>query len=126
MKAIISISIVILAFFGFAIWVQNSITHTAHDIANHLSLLEDAISKEDWQAAAKEMTTVQYEWDHTKRRWQILIDHQEIDNIDSTLVKVKSWVDQESKEECMAELATLKLFVLHIPEREALRITNIF
>lgn len=126
MKAIISISIVILAFFGFAFWTQNSLVHTAHDIANHLTILEDAVSKEDWQTATKEMATVQYEWDNIKRRWQILIDHQEIDNIDSTLAKVKSWVNQESKEDCMAELATLKLFVLHIPEREALRITNIF
>ncbi len=125
MKVIIYISIVIIAFFAFAAWTQSILTHTAQDIAKHLDIIEEFVSRDDWQMASREMIVVQDKWNKIKKRWQMLIDHQEIDNIESTLVRVQSWVDLQGKDDCLTELATLKLFFLHIPEREALRITNI-
>lgn len=125
MKTLIPVTIVILAFFGFAFWVQHSITETANDIADLLSSIEEAAYEENWESAIEDMKAVEDDWNNTRKKWQMLIDHQEIDNIDSTLVRVKSWIALEAKEDCVAELAALKLFILHIPERKALRITNI-
>lgn len=126
MKAVISICIVILFFFGFAIWAQRSLVYTAQEMVRQIEAIEEAAHREDWRLASKEMELMQDRWTDTKKKWQMLIDHQEIDNIDSTLIRAKSWVDLEGRDDCISELATLKLFVLHIPEREALRITNIF
>lgn len=126
MKAIIPITIVIIAFLCFAIWMQNSLNNTAQDMAKHLEVVEGAVLTEDWDLASNEMEIAQRKWDNVKKRWQMLIDHQEIDNIESTLVRVQSWIDLEGRDDCLTELATLKLFVLHIPEREAFRLTNIF
>ncbi|NMA95696.1 MAG: DUF4363 family protein [Clostridiales bacterium] len=125
MKAIISISIVIVLFFVFSFWLQNSIQDTANDIVSVLNLIEDAVVQGDWDTAIENIESIEDDWEHTKKIWQVLIDHNEIDNIDSTFVKVKSWIALESMEDCITELATLKLFVLHVPERKALRITNI-
>ena len=62
MKAIISISIVILIFFGFAIWTQTALNSTAQDIADRLSVIEEAVFNEDWHIATKEMALVHTEW----------------------------------------------------------------
>ncbi|NMA96447.1 MAG: DUF4363 family protein [Clostridiales bacterium] len=125
MKAIIAISIIIVLFFVFSFWLENSIQTTADDTVSVLYSVEDAVIQGDWDTAIEKIQTIEDNWQHTKRIWQVLIDHNEIDNIDSTLVKVKSWATLESMEDCIAELATLKLFVLHVPERKGLRITNI-
>lgn len=95
-------------------------------MAEHLNIIEEAVSVEDWDLASNEIDKVKHKWGNIKKRWQMLIDHQEIDNIESALVRVYSWIDLEGRDDCLTELATLKLFVLHIPEREAFRITNIF
>lgn len=125
-KTIIPVIIVIIAFIGFSIWTQNFLNNTAQAMAEHLNIIEEAVSVEDWDLASNEIDKVKHKWGNIKKRWQMLIDHQEIDNIESALVRVYSWIDLEGRDDCLTELATLKLFVLHIPEREAFRITNIF
>ncbi|WP_243641246.1 DUF4363 family protein [Xylanivirga thermophila] len=117
----------LILFIIFAWWAQWTLKNNAESMAKDIDKLEAAIKDDNWDMASNILEDMHKEWKNVKNKWQMLINHQEIDNIESTLAKVESYVKakENGKEDALAEIATLKLFLLHIPDKEALRITNI-
>ncbi|MGE5458328.1 MAG: DUF4363 family protein, partial [Methanococcaceae archaeon] len=64
-------------------------------------------------------------WNHMKDKWALLLDHQEIDNINISLSKMKEYIKGKNKNDSLAEVSTLKLLFIHIPEKEAISLKNI-
>jgi predicted negative regulator of RcsB-dependent stress response len=125
LKVIISVIIAIAIFVGFALWTQHTLDSSSKALAQHLDKLELSVKDNNWGHAANEVKALQQTWSKTKNLWQILINHEEVDNIDSTLAKVKQLVGLKEKADSLSEIAVLKLFVLHIPNKESLSIVNI-
>jgi uncharacterized protein YijF (DUF1287 family) len=117
----------LILFIIFAWWAQWTLKNNAESMAKDIDKLEAAIKDDNWDMASNILEDMHKEWKNVRNKWQMLINHQEIDNIESTLAKVESYVKakENGKEDALAEIATLKLFLLHIPDKEALRITNI-
>ncbi|MFU0799628.1 MAG: DUF4363 domain-containing protein [Xylanivirga thermophila] len=127
MKVMTPVILALILFIIFAWWAQWTLKNNAESMAKDIDKLEAAIKDDNWDMASNILEDMHKEWKNVKNKWQMLINHQEIDNIESTLAKVESYVKakENGKEDALAEIATLKLFLLHIPDKEALRITNI-
>lgn len=80
----------------------------------------------DWRGSADKMQQMTDQWQRIRRTWSSLIDHQEIDNIDVTLSRLKILIEIRDITSLMPEAAALRKIVGHIPEKESLTIDNIF
>jgi len=122
----VSIILSLAIFIGFALWVQHSMKKSSDILTQHFQSLEEAVKEEEWDKANMQLESIMKAWNSTKTKWQMLIDHQEVDNIDSTLARVIQYVKLKVKEDSLAEIAALKLYVTHIPSTESLKLENVF
>jgi hypothetical protein len=79
----------------------------------------------DWGNAKARIASVNSDWKSTSKIWTALIDHIEIDNIDASLSKMEKYISVKDTSMALAEIATLQLFIRHIPEKEAFNLKNI-
>lgn len=126
MKVLVIMLAITIIFVGFAIWTQRSLETSAEKLEQNLSSLEQAIKGDNWEMANAELESVNQLWERTKNSWQIFIDHEEIDNIDATLARIKQLVSLKEKADSLSEISALKLYIVHIPQKESLRLVNIF
>ena len=121
---LIMVAITII-FIGFAVWTQHSLAASAEKLEQSLSSLESAIKNDNWEMANNELESFNQLWRKTKNSWQIFINHEEIDNIDATLARVKQLVSLKAKADSLSEISALRLFIVHIPQKESLCLVNI-
>lgn len=126
MKFFLTITLVLLLFLGFAWWNHSLLSSNSKEIGLHLSRLEKSVRNNQWENAHQELKSLEERWDRMKNKWQVLIDHQEVDNIGSSLVKVKEWVISNAKDDSLVEISNLRFYILHIPVKNRLSITNVF
>lgn len=125
MKQIIAIVVLTLIFIGLAFYANYYLESTAGEITKHIKNVEIYAKNNDWKNANKELTVSKEKWDNVKDSWAMLIDHFEIDNIESSLSKVSGFVATQSLNDVLAESSNLKLMVDHIPEKDLPSIKNI-
>ena len=126
MRLMIFLIISVIIFITFAVWTQNMLESSAGNLGRHLDHLEAAIKNDNWPSADNQVKAITRLWNENKKSWQIFINHEEVDNIDSSLASVKQLVEIREKAVALAEIAVLKLFILHIPEKESLSLVNVF
>lgn len=125
MKAIIIIVVVLTAVFAVSLLTQNFLTVSAHSIDQELKLLEHSIRTGKWNEAKAQLGVVEGRWDSIKDKWAMVLDHQEIDNIELSLVRMGVYVDKSDPVQSLAEISALVMLFEHIPEKEALSWKNI-
>lgn len=59
------------------------------------------------------------------RLWQIASNHSEVDNIESTILEVRGYMETKTKEHAIAKLHALKFYVNNIFDREKITFANI-
>jgi hypothetical protein len=88
--------------------------------------MEEHVNSNDWSEANTQLNIIEEIW-YTKEKWlALLIDHQHIDEIKSSLGKLSQYLRFEEKADFLAEGAVLKLSIYDISARERLNLSNIF
>lgn len=95
-------------------------------MTGYIDKAEQAVDSNDWLTAKDEITKLFDKWQKTKSVWTLLVDHEEMDNIDTAVSRVKQAIKIKDQVETQAGLAELRMFIEHIPEKEALTLENIF
>lgn len=90
-----------------------------------LSELKADIENQNWDTAEKKLEEFHRKWDKTSNVWSMLVDHYEIDNIELVLSQLASFVKTKEQSEALSQISSLKTFIRHIPEKEALKLKNI-
>lgn len=85
-----------------------------------------AVENEDWGAIDVEMEKLHQIWAGLEKYWPMLIHHAEMDRIEESLSKLKSYLRYQEEEESLAELYNLIHLIEHIPNKEAFTLQNIF
>src|SRR5690554_6941931 len=125
MRLLVILSIVLMAFIGLGIWSNHALTSTAEEFSNEIDNVVLATEQHQWDDASKKTRELRKEWNKQAAWWPIILDHQEIDNIEFTLVKIEEYIKNNNIELSLAHLAELKLMIKNIPENEAVTIKNI-
>ena len=99
---------------------------SAEQLCRELEKVEQAVQREDWQEAERALDGVEQEWARLQRRWAMLIDHKEMEDIEISLVDLKSAVRGRQRQEALKEGAELAFFLRHTPDAERPGWDNIF
>lgn len=119
----------LLVIFGIVIatglWVNNSLEKSADALAQNIRQVTEEVEGDRWQKADQQVETLEKEWNRVGSWWPVVLDHQEIDNIEFSLAKLKEYVAEKDRVLSLGQLSELKLMILHLPEREAITLKNI-
>ncbi len=125
MKQVV-ISLVILGLItGMGLWVNDQMRESAQHLVTHIDIVADEIKYERWTEAMKRTERLEEAWSNRVGWWPIILDHQEIDNIEFSLAKIKEYVANRDKPLSLGQLSELKLMIEHIPDKEAVTLKNI-
>src|SRR3989339_260942 len=113
----ITISIVILTIFMivFSLYGINSLKKTADNLNNYIIEIENNTVFKNWANASIIIKDLKNNWVKERSTWAILIDHNEIDNIDISIEKISKYIETKNNSLALVEIATLKLYIKHIP-----------
>ena len=126
-EVIISIMILIIIFAG-ALYTQNFLNKTADMLVSKLENLKTDLENENkGQQRLEEQTDEIYgEWEDINEKWSVVVLHDEIDLIETSLIRMKSKIKTGSLDESMEDLDTSIFLLKHIKEKEKTSLKNIF
>jgi hypothetical protein len=124
-KITASIALLLTIIIVSGIFSLKMLESSSKNIEQHLSLIESSTTSGDWAKSKSQLDLVNASWKKTSKVWTALIDHFEIDNIDTSLSKMEKYIYAKDTSMALAEIAALKQFIKHIPETEAFNLKNI-
>ncbi|MCL6559709.1 MAG: DUF4363 family protein, partial [Firmicutes bacterium] len=95
------------------------------DLLQNIERIFSALEKEQWDAAYQQAVELESTWEKKANWWPILLDHQEMDNIEFSMARIKEYVAARDTALSRGQLSELKLMIKHIPEKEAITIKNL-
>ena len=125
MKVIIMITVILVIIFAGSAMASSYLNDTSSSFGQELNILEHNIRDGKWYDAQAQITSLEDKWKGIKDGWAMLLDHQEIDNIELTLSRLKEYVKNSNTSDSLAEVSALKMLFEHIPEKEAVSLKNI-
>jgi hypothetical protein len=84
------------------------------------------VENNNWTGVKIRTQALIKDWEKTKRFWSIIINHQEIDMVETHIVGIRQFSKAEKKTESLVELDSLIKFFNHLKEKERLTLSNIF
>jgi len=125
-KVITSIIILLALIIGAGFLMTVTLSNSAKKLDSYITEIESNTKSGNWQKAEENLKDIEKDWSKTKGVWAVMMDHIEIDNIETTLTKVAAYVESKEVPLALAEISTLKQYVKHIPQKESFNIENIF
>jgi len=123
---------VLIAFTLFIIMIigiffsVNYINRSCIHLQNLNSTLESYIIKERYQATYNLTLNYITEWNKTSKFLTLYTHHEDLDYIDTEILKLTQYIKMEDKSESLATVHVLKHLVSHIMAHERVSIGNIF
>jgi hypothetical protein len=125
MRTIIVLGILLIAFVVSGIFVQRYLAQTGAQMTEVTLSTVEAVRDKNWSEAKENAATLSRKWDKISQRWNLFTEHEEIDAINGTVMRLRAFVEEEDTAGSLSEgTAALQLF-RHIPEKESITLTNI-
>ena len=128
MKEIIIIISILIIIFAGSIITQMYLNKTSALLIDKLENIKSDIENEkfDREKVSKKAEEMYSEWDKINEKWSVIILHDEIDLIETALIKMKAEIKSGQIEDSMAEIDTSIFLLNHIKEKEKTSLKNIF
>ena len=126
MKPTLMIIIPLILFIGLSIFSLSMMNKDADKLSNQIDQLDSFVSDKNWEKASTGISNLSKTWKPIRKRWETLIDHIEVDRIDTSLARIKQLAASKEEADCLAEIAALKQSILHIPEKDKISFSTIF
>lgn len=117
------IFLILLAIFG--VYSSALLSRQADGLNGFLRHMEQDIDAGKWRAASKKLSKLKAEWEKVQFHWDVVIEHHEMDNIDSSLARIDKYINTEDKSQVLAEISSVRHYLKHIPKKEAFTLENI-
>jgi len=120
------LSIVLVAFVLIgSFFVYSYIQDTAIELSKTIDEIQALITEDHWEDAQKKFTQFNKQWEPNAKLWMTIIGHEEIDNIEHSIIESSIYIREKSKES-LVELSLLQYYLEHIYQKEKLKLHNIF
>lgn len=121
------ICVIIVTFiFGLEIFTQNFTKETVSQMTGTLTSLKDAISNEDNEKIKEEIDNLNKNWESKHGKLAYYIEHDELEKVETAIVRMKSYIESEKFEDAIAELEDGKFVLEHIQDKNSFNLENIF
>ena len=126
-ETIIILSILIIIFVGACI-TQKFLNNTADLLVSKLEDLKSGIEEDkiDEKEMVEKTDEIYSKWEEINERWSVIVLHDEIDLIETSLIRMKSKIKTGEVQESMEDLDTSIFLIKHIKEKEKTNLKNIF
>ena len=125
MREITIITIILIIIFGGALYTQNYLNSTADMLVGKLENLKSDLENKK-QGLEEQTDEIYGEWENINEKWSVIVLHDEIDLIETSLIRMKSKIKTGSLDESMEDLDTSIFLLKHIKEKEKTSLKNIF
>ncbi len=128
MKEIIIIISILIIIFAGSIITQMYLNKTSALLIDKLENIKSDIENEkfDREKVSKNAEEMYSEWEKINEKWSVIILHDEIDLIETALIKMKAEIKSGEIKDSMAEIDTSIFLLNHIKEKEKTSLKNIF
>ena len=128
MKEVTIIILILIIIFRGATYTQKFLDDSADMLVGKLENLKTKLENknEEQQNLEKQTDEIYGEWEDINEKWSVVVLHDEIDLIETSLIRMKSKIKTESIEESMEDLDTSIFLLKHIKEKEKTSLKNIF
>lgn len=128
MKQIIIIIAILLIIFVGAYLSQKFLDDTTASLVSKLEELKMDIEegKKDNKVVKEKTDEIYGEWRDMSEKWSVIVLHNELDLIETSLIKVKSKIKIGNLDESMEDIDTSIFLLNHINEKEKTSLKNIF
>lgn len=128
MKEIIIIITILIIIFTGSILIQNYLNKSSDLLVAELDDIKRSIENNELknEELIKKTEEIYKKWEKTNEKWSVIILHDEIDLIETSLIKMKAEIKSGEIEDAMAEIETSIFLLNHIKEKEKTSLKNIF
>jgi hypothetical protein len=126
MRLLATLAVILALVIGMGAWFNHSLQTSSDDLTGQIQLLSSTIRQQDWETAVEHSENLEKLWEQKAKWWPVFLDHQEMDNIEFSLARVKEYVTSQDDALSLGQLSELKLMIEHIPRKEAVNLENIF
>ena len=126
MRLLATLAVILALVIGMGAWFNHSLQTSSDDLTGQIEMLSSTIRQQDWETAVEHSENLEKLWEQKAKWWPVFLDHQEMDNIEFSLARVKEYVISQDDSLSLGQLSELKLMIEHIPRKEAVNLENIF
>ena len=117
-KELIIIVIVIALIVGLDIITNKYTNETLEVLSSELNILKDYILKEEKESSQEQMKKIKQNWEERYKILAFYIEHDELEKVETEMVKLEADIEVEEFKHCISELETTNFILEHIQEKE--------
>lgn len=125
MRTVIATILILVVFVVGTLILNRYINTSCEKLLNDVKELHTSVEDSRWTDVKKQVAGLNKEWEDTKKRWQLFLEHYEIDAIDIVLSRLEQYAEIENKALAIGETAELRFLISHIKDKEDLKLINI-
>ena len=114
--SILLIALAILIFSG--VWEINYLQESSNYIRSDIDAALNTLYSNNFENTKKNIKNIEDTWENMKFVWNIFVNHERIDDLEETMVELKSYVYLEDNEESIKSANKLKRIVEQIIEKQ--------
>ena len=128
MKEVLIIFFILLIIIFGNLYINKYLNKSAKALLNDLDNLKNNIEQQNISQndLIQESEDLYIHWGEINKKWSNIILHEEIDSIETALIRTKSKIKMEKNDECLEDINTAIFLVNHITEKEKTSLKNIF
>lgn len=94
-------------------------------LMSDIEYIQNAISNDNYELAINQSESTYNSWNDIKKIWNIFVNHEEIDDIETAMIDLKEHLKFQNKEECLVAIEKIKSDLEHTVKRQKISIDNI-
>lgn len=126
MRAVIIMLAIVAIILALNCYAGSFINDNSNELLSSIDKVKQAVQAGDLDAAGGRINDLRGEWESAESRWEVLVDHREVDRIDTLVTHLEGMAKAGTLDTMLPELDELSFFFKHINDKEKLRAENIF
>ena len=124
-KEIVIIITILIIIFSTHFITINYLKETTDKLIIKIDEINNFI-KDDIELAKQNTDDLENEWQNIYKVLSVIVMHQELDQIELSIISAKIAINNEDIDEALIELGKLKFLLEHINDRESFKLKNVF
>lgn len=125
-KEIVIIVVVIALVVGLDIISNNYLKESVTELSKELNILREEVLEENQEKVKNQMQIVKEKWAEKYKVLAYYIEHDELEKVETELVRLAADIDMGEYKHCINELNTAIFILEHIQQKEEFDIISIF
>lgn len=107
------------------LYTGNYLADTSELLLDQAFQVRKLVQEGDWEGARQKLDELTLQWDQYKGRWELFIDHTEVDTVDEIVGRIRPVLAARDKVRLQLELESLLRRLRDVPEKYNFKWQNI-